>query len=95
MRLTSLLVLGAGLAGGFALANRLLGDEHFTDTLPEQVRPQAEQARQKLLRARSRAAAAWREADIERAQAERELLLEYERRSGRTVGSARPSRFEG
>ncbi|MQA00901.1 MAG: hypothetical protein GEU80_16545 [Dehalococcoidia bacterium] len=90
MRLTTLLMVGAGLGGGYVLARRLLDDEHFADTLPEQLRPQALQTRQRLLRARARAAEAWREADEERARAERELLIQYEHRSGRTVGTDRP-----
>ena len=83
MRASTLFWFTAASATGYAAASRLMAmDEASLATLPEPVRGPAASLRTRLLAARERAESAWHEGMAERESAQRDLMREYEQRSG-------------
>ncbi|MSQ31604.1 MAG: hypothetical protein EXR64_06285 [Dehalococcoidia bacterium] len=83
MRASMLFWLAAASAAGYAAARRLMAmDEAALGALPEPVRGPASTLREPLLGARASVASGWREGVEERDGAQRDLIREYERRSG-------------
>ena len=83
MRASTLFWLAAASAAGYAAARQFMAmDEAALAALPEPVRGPASTVRKRLLRARASAEEGWREGVAERDGAQRDLLREYQRRSG-------------
>jgi hypothetical protein len=84
MRLSSILLVHAGLAAGFVAARQLLAtDDAKLDELPEGVRGPLKAARSRLERVRARAVEGLAEGAREADAAQAALMLEYRQRAGR------------
>ena len=91
MRGSSLFMLAAGAAAGYAAASRLLAREDVVERVPQAARPAAEQLRAQLLRSRQRVVEALAVAGEARAEAEVELHAQYLQQSGRAAPA--PQRY--
>lgn len=84
MRLSTILLVPAVLAAGFAAARQLLATDDATlERVPERVRRPLKGARSRLERARTRAKTGLAEGRAEAASAEAALMQEYRRQAGR------------
>ena len=83
MRASTLFWLVATSVAGYAAARRLMAmDEAALAALPEPVRGPASTVRGRLLSVRANVDGGWREGVAERDGAQRDLMREYEQRSG-------------
>jgi len=84
MRSSTLFWLVAASAAGYLASRRLMEmPESDLAMLPEPAREPAARVRTRLLAARARAEAGWRDGVDARNAAQRDLTQEYEHRSGR------------
>ena len=84
MKATSILVLGAAIAGGFAASKALLAREEPPQGFPTPLQDRVDSLHGRLHRMRARATEALAEGRAERHDAERELRADYLARTGRT-----------
>ena len=82
-RVLGLAMLAAGAAAGYFGTRALLDRERLPEQLPAPLRPGLEKTRARLLRARRSAAEVLMEVERGRRAAERELMQDYLRRTGR------------
>lgn len=78
-----LAMLAVGAAAGYFGTRALIDREHLPDRLPAPLRAGLQETRARLLRARRGAAEVLTEVERGRRTAERELMQDYLRRTGR------------